>query len=266
MNIVGLTAIVTVYRRPELLREQVESLRGQTRPPSEIWAWVNEPDPATQAIVEHAGIDWVVSSSRNAYVHARFALALLSQTEFVALFDDDTMPGHRWFENCLETFARTPGILGSAGVRLHGDDYTRRSAYGWHRPAAETVEVDLAGHAWFLKTEWVHHLFAAPAVTGTNGEDIELSARAWRIAGIRTFCPPHPPGEWDRWGSLRGKVLGDDPVALWRRPSHFEERNRIVRAEIAAGWRPLCVRQGTGDREPAKGSPRDSDHQTKNQS
>ena len=244
---VDLTAVVTVYRRPELLREQVEAVRGQTRPPREIWAWVNEPDSATLTLVERAGIDRVVTASRNAYVHARFALALTAPTEFVALFDDDTMPGRRWLENCLETFARTPGILGSAGVRLTGEDYRGRSIHGWHRPGAEAVEVDLVGHAWFLKAAWVRHLFAAPPVTGTNGEDIELSARAWRIAGIRTFCPPHPPGDRSLWGSLRGEVLGDDEVALSRRPSHLEERDRIVRAELAAGWRPLFLRQGVAN-------------------
>jgi hypothetical protein len=246
MTMADLTAILTVYRRPHLLREQVESLRGQTRPPGEVWAWVNEPDERTLALVSQAGLDWFVSSSRNAYVHARFLLALCARTEFVALFDDDTIPGPRWLENCFETFAQSPGILGAAGVRLHGDDYTRRKNYGWREPTTEAVEVDLVGHAWFLKTEWVRYLFAAPAVTGTNGEDIELSARAWRIAGIRSFCAPHPPEEHARWGSLRGKELGDDAVAMWRRPSHYDERDRVVRAEIAAGWRPLCTRQRQG--------------------
>ena len=228
-----LTAILTAYRRPALLAEQLEAIRSQTFAPREIWLWANEPRREMHRD-QGPDFDRVFTCNRNAGVHARFAHALSAPTEFVALFDDDTMPGRRWLENCRETFRRQPGILGSAGVCLHDVGYMSRSVHGWHDPVAESVEVDLVGHAWFLKTEWIHWLFSAPAVTGTNGEDIELSARAWRHAGIRTFCPPHPPRDKDLWGSLQGVALGDDPVALSRRSSHLEERNRIVRAEINA--------------------------------
>jgi O-antigen biosynthesis protein len=236
------TVILTAYRRPGLLREQLEAVRFQTLTPAEVWLWANEPNRDVRAVVDGLAFDRVVTSSRNDYVHARFALALTARTEFVAVFDDDTLPGWRWLENCATTFHRTPGILGTAGVRLWDEGYAHRSVHGWHDPKPETIEVDLVGHAWFLKTEWVHHLFSVPAVTGTNGEDIELSARAWRRGDIRTFCPPHPPDDRSLWGSLRGLAWGDDAVALSRRPSHLEERERIVRAEIAAGWQPLFQR------------------------
>jgi O-antigen biosynthesis protein len=242
------TVILTAYRRPELLCDQARSIRAQTEPAQEIWAWANEPGPSMLSALERAGLDRVVTSSQNAFVHARFALALTARTEFVALFDDDTLPGRRWLENCLTTFRQTPGILGSAGVRLRGADYRRRSIHGWHDPSEEAVEVDLVGHAWFLRTGWLHYLFSAPAVTGTNGEDIELSARAWRLGGVLTYCPPHPPGNRSLWGSLHGQALGDDPVALSRRPSHLEERDRIVRAEIAAGWQPCYLRRAAPPR------------------
>ncbi|WP_422927501.1 methyltransferase domain-containing protein [Singulisphaera sp. PoT] len=237
------TVILTAYRRPEVLAEQVEAIRAQTRLPRQIWIWANDPGPAMREALGRVGVDRVVTSDRNAYVHARFALGLAAGTEFLAVFDDDTVPGPRWLENCLSTFDQAPGILGAAGVRLRGPDYGRRSVHGWHDPRAEAVEVDLVGHAWFLRREWACHLFASPAATGTNGEDIELSARAWRLAGIRSLCPPHPPGDRSLWGSLRGATLGDDAFALSRKPTHLEERSRIVRAEIAAGWLPYHRRQ-----------------------
>jgi O-antigen biosynthesis protein len=248
------TVILTGYKRPELLEDQVEAIRSQTIPPRELWVWANEPGPEMRSAIERAAFDRVIGCSKNAYVHARFALALLVTSDFVALFDDDTLPGRRWLENCLQTFDRTPGILGSAGVRLWSEGYQNRSVHGWHDPQHETVEVDLVGHAWFLKAEWVRYLFAAPAVTGANGEDIELCGRAWRLGGIRTFCPPHPPEDRSRWGSLRGEVLGNDPVALSRRPSHLEERSRIVRAEIAAGWKP-CYQRSASTSEPKADAP-----------
>jgi GT2 family glycosyltransferase/tetratricopeptide (TPR) repeat protein len=243
MRTPGITAILTAYRRPQLLAEQVQAVRSQSVAPAAIWLWVNEPDEAIHTALRSVAVDRVVTSSQNAHVHARFALALTAATEYVALFDDDTLPGEAWLENCLRTMVHTPGILGSAGVRLLGDGYRARRMYGWHDPSDAAVEVDLVGHAWFLRTEWLHWLFAAPSETGTNGEDIELSARAWRMAGVRTFCPPHPPADRRYWGSLRGVEHGSDAVAASRRATHLAERDRIVRAELAAGWQPLFLRQ-----------------------
>jgi hypothetical protein len=229
----NITAMITTYRRPNNIRPLADAIRKQSVPPNAVWCWANDPDGKMKCLIAAAGLDRVVTSSNNAYFHGRFALALLAPTDFVALFDDDTIPGQSWFANCLETMQQTPGILGTAGVVLHGEpargkgdgyvlperpagccaqnepvpvsaDYARRTMHGWQRPSDETVEVDLVGQAWLLRTEWVKYLFSCPPVTGTNGEDIELAARAWRLAGIRSYCPPHPANDKSRWGSIRG--------------------------------------------------------------
>ncbi|HJT36518.1 MAG TPA: glycosyltransferase [Pirellulales bacterium] len=244
-----ITAIITAYRRPANIVPLVQSLRAQSVPAAAIWAWANDPSQKIRAILDQAKLDRGVISSDNAYFHGRFALALLAPTEFVAILDDDTMPGENWFANCLETMQRSPGILGTAGVVLHEAGYANRTMHGWQRPCDDATEVDLVGQAWFLRTDWVKHLFSGPAIFPTNGEDIELAARAWRLAGIRSFCPPHPAGDQSRWGSTRGLELGVDEVAASRRVEHLAERKRIVEAEIAAGWRPLFMREeGTGHR------------------
>ncbi|HVX12035.1 MAG TPA: glycosyltransferase [Pirellulales bacterium] len=237
------TAIITAYRRPDNIPLLARAVRKQSVPAAVIWAWANEPNARMKSVLAETKLDRVVTSTENAFFHGRFALALLARTEFVAVFDDDSIPGENWLANCLETMSRTPGILGTAGVVLHDRGYANRTMHGWQRPSAETVEVDLVGQAWFLRTEWVKHLFSGPPVTGTNGEDIELAARAWRLVGIRSFCPPHPPDDRSRWGSLRGLELGMDDVASSLRVEHLAERRRIVEAELEAGWRPLFMRQ-----------------------
>jgi len=237
-----ITAILTAYRRPHTLAPLIEAVRGQSVPPSLVWAWANDPSEELSSRLRLAGLDRVVASSQNAYFHGRFALALLAPTEFVALFDDDSIPGCDWFKSCLEAMARTPGILGTAGLVLHGPSYAHRTMYGWQRPNDEAVEVDLVGQTWFLRTEWVRYLFADRPITLTNGEDIELAARAWRMARIRSYCPPHPPRDLRRWGSTRGMELGIDAVATSLRCSHEAERDAIVKTEISAGWLPLFAR------------------------
>lgn len=243
----GITAVLTAYRRPWLLAEQIAAIRGQSIPPDEVWIWANEPDVAMRDALADANADRIVTSSANAFFHARFGLALTAPTEFVAVFDDDTIPGERWFENCLETMASTPGILGSAGVSLVEPSYQSWSVQGWHRPSDQVAEADLVGHAWFLKTAWISHLFSQPARNPRNGEDIELCARAWRQAGIRTYCPPHPPHDLSLWGSTRGVELGSDGQASSRRAGFLEERSEIVQAEMEAGWKPLYLRRAGGN-------------------
>ena len=241
-----ITSIITVHRRLHTLGPQLAAIRGQSVKPDRVWAWANEPQPDLAATLSAAlatgSLDRVVTSSENTFFHARMALALDARTEYVAIFDDDSIPGPHWFANCLETIARTPGILGTAGLVLHGPGYATRTTHGWQRPHDETVEVDLVGQVWFLRREWVPYLFAAPPVTGTNGEDIELAARAWRLAGVRSYCPPHPAADKTRWGSTRGMELGIDAAATSLRSSHEAERDMIVKAEIAAGWAPLFAR------------------------
>ena len=259
-----ITTIITAYRRPHALQPLIDAVRGQSVPSSVNWAWANEPPDELSARLRSARLDRVVTCSQNAYFHCRFALALLAPTEYVAIFDDDSIPGCDWFANCLETMAHTPGILGTAGLVLHDlgygcPNYANRTMHGWQRPSDQAVEVDLVGQAWFLRTEWVRYLFAERPVTGTNGEDIELAARAWRLARIRSFCPPHPAGNRSRWGSTRGMELGVDQVASSiTRPNHLAERERIVEAEIAAGWRPLCMRAGQRTQETGVRSQEDS--------
>jgi hypothetical protein len=290
----SITAIITAYRRPQNIPPLVEAVRSQSVLSAAVWCWADDPSEKIKATLAEAKLDRVVTSTQNAYFHGRFALALLAPTEFVAIFDDDSIPGENWFANCLETIDQSPGILGTAGVVFHGKptrekgdghvlperlgecftqndpvpvsaDYARRTMHGWKRPSDETVEVDLVGQAWFLRTEWLKHLFSSPPVTGTNGEDIELAARCWRLAGVRSFCPAHPAGDKTRWGSTRGLELGIDEVAASLRVEHLAERKRIVEAEMAAGWQPLFMRmegsgfgvqgsgEGTGNREQGTG-------------
>src|SRR5207245_4619190 len=141
-----ITAIMTAFRRPHTLARQWEAIRSQTVQPRAVWIWANDPDPAVGEAVAALAVDRVVVCRPNAFFHARFALGLTALTEYVALFDDDSIPGARWFENCLATMNTHPGILGSAGVCLSGPSYQSRIVCGWHAPVDEVVEVDLVGH------------------------------------------------------------------------------------------------------------------------
>jgi hypothetical protein len=101
-------------------------------------------------------------------------MAMLAQTDFVALFDDDTVPGTEWFENCLNTYKETYGILGGVGLRQHNAErYMDHTRFGWPSNNEATVEVDLVGHAWFINKKDLKYIWMEEPVTYETAEDIQ---------------------------------------------------------------------------------------------
>ena len=245
----GITAILTGYNRPQNMDVLADAVRGQTIPPDDVWLWYNKGDE------EQEQVDNVKAAycNHNFGFYSRFAMALLAPTEYVAIFDDDTIPGERWFENCLETMKTSPGILGTVGVCLTGPQYRGHERVGWPTSNNETIPCDLVGHCWFMrKTDFVWMFVDAPYKGLSNGEDIHLASTAWRYDGIQCFVPPHPYNDKSLWGSIHGTLLGSDKAAssLKNFESHLSQRDAIVREEIQRGWLPIYMRESYVNNNP----------------
>ena len=240
----NITVILNAYRRPYNLKMQIEAIRAQTTKPTQIWLWVNAHEDNEGFDFKSLDIDRVFHNDYNWKFYGRFAAALLADTEYIAIFDDDTIPGARWFENCLSTMETHEGILGSAGIILHGNRYVQHERCGWPSQNAETTEVDLVGHAWFFKREWLKYLWQEKPTTWDNGEDIQFAFMAKIHGGIPTYCPPHPPNEPAMHGSIMGNELGIDEKATSTNSavSHqqfFNERDVCVQTGIEKGWKTV---------------------------
>mgnify|MGYP003632609978 CR=1 FL=1 len=234
-----ITVILNAYRRLEYLEEQIEAIRNQTIPPKQIWLWVNHHENNEDYDFSKLNVDRVFRNDFNWKYYGRFAASMLADTTYVALFDDDTIPGAEWFNNCLETMKATPGILGGAGVILESDQYVGHSRYGWSSANAETVEVDLVGHAWFFKQEWVKYLWMEKPYTWDNGEDIQFSYCCQKYGNIKTYCPPHPLDNPEQFSSLKGYSYGVDEKASSHVRNHelfYKQRNGCVENAIQNGW------------------------------
>ena len=126
-----ITVILNAYRRPYNLKMQVDALRNQTIPPKEIWLWVNAHEDNEGYDFKSLGVDKIFHNDYNWKFYGRFAGALLADTTYIALYDDDTVPGKQWHQNCLNTMAENEGILGTAGVILHSSRYMHHDRCGW---------------------------------------------------------------------------------------------------------------------------------------
>jgi len=239
-----ITVILNCYRRPYNLQMQIDAIRSQTKPPKEIWLWVNQHPDNEGFSFDSLGLDKVFQNDYNWKFYGRFAGALLADTEYVAIFDDDTIPGSKWFENCLDTMEGNEGIMGSAGVILDDKYYVRHERSGWATQNPELAEVDLVGHAWFFKRDWLQYLWREKPPTWDNGEDMHFSYSAQKYGGIKTYCPPHPPEDRELHGSIMGNELGIDDKATSNNneTSHqqfFTERDYCVQEALRKGWKTV---------------------------
>lgn len=236
-----ITVILNCYRRPYNLKMQIDAIRAQSAQPKQIWLWINHHEDNEGFDTSDLDVDRVFKNDFNWKFYGRFAAALLADSEYIAIYDDDTVPGSRWHENCLNTMQTHEGILGSAGIILKSDQYVDHDRCGWPTQNKKVTEVDLVGHAWFFKREWLRYLWQEKPVTWDNGEDIQFGFMAKVHGGIPTYCPPHPPEDKDLHGSILGNELGIDNKATSTNStvSHqqfFSERDRCVQEGIKKGW------------------------------
>jgi hypothetical protein len=248
-----ITAILTIYKRPQHLREQLESLASQTIRPKTIIVVRNfaEGVPNVEVPANLFKDVKYINSNTNFGVWTRFAVALLADTKYVCLFDDDTIPGNRWFENCLNSMHLREGLYGTIGIRFPSPSYsiTMDHRIGWDRPNTNIEEVDIVGHAWFLKREWIHHLWNySPTYVHDlkGGEDINLSFYLQK-AGIPTLVPPHPPGCYEMYGSnpVTAWNYGMEEVAISCEPSAGSNFDICLQDAIKSGFVLMCMRNKT---------------------
>lgn len=211
------SVVLSGYQRPHTLREQYQAVLSQTHKPNEILFWQNksskEADFDEQVISEMKAS----RSNFNFGVWARFAYALNCKSKFICILDDDTIPGEKWVENCLESFKKKPGLYGTIGlVYKSKDSYFGASRFGWDGTNnEEIVQVDIVGHAWFFEREMLSTYWRELCDIEDIyvGEDMHFSHMLQKYTNLKTYVPPHPINNKDLWGSLKGDKYGGESVA-----------------------------------------------------
>ncbi|MGE3277500.1 MAG: glycosyltransferase family 2 protein [Vicinamibacterales bacterium] len=256
------TVVLNTYKRPHTLRRQYDAVIAQTCPPAEIFVWQNCPGPHRGVEVQPGDFDGEVlarcitatSANTNFGVWGRFAFALNARTTYVCMLDDDTIPGRRWIENCLQTMATHRGLLGTVGIVQHGPDhFGQHHRVGWCAPNRDVTVVDYVGHAWFFEREWLSTFWRELPSRDwfayedephalCAGEDIHFSYTLQKYLGLRTYVPPHPADDRSLWGSDPELAMkyGTDAAAVSNlRGPHF--KLDVAWAHYRAkGFRLLC--------------------------
>ena len=101
--------------------------------------------------------------------------------------------------------------------------------------------MDLVGHAWFYRQEWIKYLWYEKPFSWDNGEDIMFAYLAQKYGNINTFVPPHPDGNVNLWCTdpKVGNTVGGDHNASWRIGNHLTVRGNIVVHCVDSGWKTV---------------------------
>ena len=134
-----ISVILNGYKRPHALKEQYEAVKAQTVGDVDVMFWGNY-DKSSMDKFPPEVIEKCVTAfcNKNLGVWARFAFALNSFSQYICVLDDDTIPGAKWLENCLDTSKTHSGLLGCRGVRMTGDDHLKYPACHFLLPLSLT--------------------------------------------------------------------------------------------------------------------------------
>jgi len=246
----SISVILTAWNRPQYLEEQVDAVFSQTVKPHEIVLWYNQPSKKLGVFKQKQRVDFKnakrvkqIICDCNFGITPRFSIAPFLEGEYICIFDDDTIPGIRWFENCLQYIEKEKCMLGTIGLRYlsvdQGSVVTEKPRMGWEAENKNLEFVDLVGHSWFFRREWAKYFWWEEPLLKTFGEDIHFCAMLSKH-GIRSACPPHPPEEKQLWGSLYPE-RGIDRVAISTSTDRSRDYYNVVRHEISKGFKPILL-------------------------
>lgn len=217
------TVILSIFKREYNLKEQIEAIENQTVKPKEIIVinnWCFSPTP--QWVKDKYT---VIENNVNFGVWFRFTVAMNATTKYVNIIDDDTIPGKKRLENCLNESAKKRWVywtigcvfwLNKPGWAKWGDKQTRKENYYSHirywraNPNKETEEVDLLWHSWFFETEMLSKAYFAEPMPESPycWEDMRLTYTVQKYMNLWSYVPPHPPTDLEMRWSKKGWELG----------------------------------------------------------
>lgn len=234
-----ITVVLNCYKRQQALRSQIRAVLAQSVPVERILVWNNGES------LDHTGLDGsvvVANCSKNLGVWSRFAFALNSETEYVCILDDDTFPGRDFFKSCLDQMAIRPALYGARGLRfLTRSRYQPFQGFGWDSPNEESEEVDIVGHAWFFKRDWLGVFWRELPNIGSSrvvGEDMHFSFMLREYLDVPTFVPPHPIHNQRVWGSDPSIALqlGTSREAISQSSDALDQFDRALRFYTDRGF------------------------------
>lgn len=245
----NVSVVLSMYKRPQYLIEQLNALAEQSLLPDEILLFQDKAEDMPDISVPEevaSRVTRIEKADRNVGVWGRFDFSRSARNELVCIFDDDTIPGSRWLENCHFHMQKNEGIYGTIGVVcIEASQYPSKILrFGWDSANEDTQRVDFIGHSWFIKKQWLEHMFKAPQVVQDLklcGEDMSLSYMAKKHGAIPSYVPPHPIKKPELFGSVpdKARTYGTDTASLSVCADNIKRYNTAMNLLLKDGWNTI---------------------------
>ena len=228
------SVVLTVYKRNHL-EEQIQRINAQTGVNvKEIFVFQNESHVDVSDIVEKYGVKHIHNKNVNTKFHGRFCIPLWYESEYWAIFDDDTMSNTGWLNHAIGTSEKYDGaIVGANGRWANG-----RRGIGDGAVVQSDTDVDIVGHSWVFPRERIYTMFRDPPYTLDNAEDIHFCCAAKLYDGVKIIVPKQTPYDMSVWADVK-PGLGTDEHATWKKPEHNGLRDGAYKYWMNKGWKPL---------------------------
>lgn len=244
------TAIIGIYEGVANIDDIISSLKNQTIPPKEIVLWVNKHLRIGFNKNKYiSDVDNIIMSEENGGCYSRYAACYLAKTDYIMMLDDDTIPGKKWAEKCINHINKYPNdIIGSRGIIIQGPSYRPNITIDpIFNNSKQTTVVDIVGHCTFFKRTHVKYMFEYLPTEWMNGEDIQFCAEAMRN-DIRIVVLPQNNNDVDGLGSVNrelGSIAGR--ISTSNDKWHYSVRDELCSREVnERGWKPTYLKIGKG--------------------
>jgi hypothetical protein len=134
----------------------------------------------------------IVESSAEVGFYFRFSAALLLDTQFVAIIDDDMVIGPRFLSHCLKLLHTKQfyGLLGSRGDNSAWGQSGGAENVGRRSFALQGVLSDDIWSVFVMPSSWVKLLFRERLWTTVTGEDMTIARAVRKYLGLPAFIVP----------------------------------------------------------------------------
>lgn len=248
------SAIITLWKRKEYLKEQIEAIYNQSIVPNEVIIIINENHISESSVRAIVGSNVKIVCSDINSLYTRFTLAYIAEGEYISVFDDDIIPGKYWIANAIRACRSYNALIGPQG-RIYNTT-GKKNFFKIISPDIEDktdtiscadtdIYCDWVCNSYLFKREWIGAILGQLRYKDSykTFDDIQLATSLFINKGIRCVTPMQPPFAKELHGSLK-MAYGSDDFAVWKTNSeaHFAERKQYLEILLRQGYIPVQQR------------------------
>lgn len=237
----SITAIIPSFRRHENIPIIIERLKNQTRLPSRIIIWNDVAGSHPKFLELNDDSIEVINTNSNWWSnYGSYLIGYLTNTEYIAILDDDMPPGPKWFEFCIRKQKEQKGLYSKYGVIFTNKlKYNPNIHFSSEVGNDELKQVDMVGNSYFVPFDAINAMLFERPPTFRNTCDLHLSYMAKKYCGYNCYVPFPKNDEELPYYKPNELLVSKDERAMWADSNHYVDRNGYVRWAMRDGWNTI---------------------------